>query len=75
MDNSSLDELQSIYKRAVDEWVEAIRAEEALATLDHSESAMEKWDTAGFNELEAQKRAKQARDAYQEGLRRLNYNF
>jgi hypothetical protein len=75
MDNSNLDELQQAYKQAVDQWVAAIRAEEALATSDHSEVAMERWDAAGFAEQDAQGNAKHARDAYKEGLRRLHYGI
>ena len=41
---SELDQMQHDYKAAVDEWVNAIRAEEALATNDESMVAMEKWD-------------------------------
>jgi hypothetical protein len=75
MDNPKLDELQQAYKQAVDQWVAAIRAEEALATPDHSEVAMERWDAAGFAEQDAQSKAKQARDAYKDALRHLNYGF
>ena len=46
MDNSKLDKLQQAYKQAVDQWVNTIRAEEGLATDDHSETAMERWDQA-----------------------------
>jgi len=75
MDNSKLDELQQAYKQAVDQWVAAIRAEESLATPDHSEVAMERWDAAGFAEQDAQNKAKRARDEYKDALRRLNYGF
>jgi len=75
MDNSKLDELQQAYKQAVDQWVIAIRAEEALATPDHSEIAMERWDKAGFAEQDAQEKAKQARDEYKGALRQVNYGF
>ncbi len=75
MDNAQLDELQQTYKQAVDQWVAAIRAEEALATPDHSEVAMEHWDAAGFAEQDAQAKAKKARDAYKDGLRLLNYGI
>jgi hypothetical protein len=40
MANSDLDQLRLAYKAAVDEWVDAIRGEEALATPDHSMVAM-----------------------------------
>ena len=75
MDNSNLDQLQLAYKEAVDRWVAAIRSEEALATPDHSEVAMERWDAAGFAELDAQSKAKLARDAYKDGLRHLHFGI
>src|SRR5580704_4788509 len=75
MGKPNLDELQATYKQAVDQWVTAIRAEEALATPDHSETAMEHWDSADFAVQDAAKRAKEARDAYKNGLRKLNYGF
>jgi hypothetical protein len=75
MDDLKLDELQQAYKQAVDQWVTAIRAEEALATPDHSEVAMEHWDRAGFAEQDAQNKAKHARDAYKDALRHLHYGI
>jgi len=75
MDNAELDQLRAAYKQAVDNWVEAIRAEENLATPDHSETAMERWDAAGFREQDAQTEAKRARDAYKDVLRKVNYGF
>ena len=48
MDTSKLDELRANYKSATEQWVTAIRAEEALATPDHSMVAMEHWDAADF---------------------------
>ena len=70
-----LDQLRVEYKKAVDEWVNAIREEEALATPDHSMTAMEKWDEAHFKEQHAQTDAKKARDAYKDGLRSVNYSI
>lgn len=75
MDKPNLDELQQAYKQAVDQWVAAVRAEEALATPDHSEVAMERWDAARFAEQDAQSKAKHARDVYKDALRKLNYGF
>ena len=75
MSKPSLDELQATYKQAVDQFVAAIRAEEALATPDHSETAMEHWDSADFNVQDAGKKARAARDAYKEGLRYLHYGI
>ena len=75
MSNEDLDQLRIDYKNAVDRWVDTIRAEEALATPDHSETAMERWDDARFRLLDAQTKADAARDAYKDGLRRVNYGF
>ena len=75
MSEQSLDELRIAYKTAVDEWVDAIRSEEALATPDHSETAMERWDDAHFKEQDAQAKAAEVRDAYKDGLRKVNYGI
>jgi hypothetical protein len=75
MDKAKLDQLRVAYKQAVNEWVDAIRAEEALATEDHSMIAMEKWDDAHFREQDAQQKAKGARDAYKDELRLVNYGI
>lgn len=75
MDNSKLDGMQQAYKQAVDQWIIAIRAEEALAMPDHSEIAMERWDAAGFAEQDAQNQAKHARDEYKDALRHLHYGI
>jgi hypothetical protein len=45
MPPANLDQLRLAYKQATDEWIAAIRAEEALATPDHSMTAWEKWTT------------------------------
>jgi hypothetical protein len=75
MEKADLDQLRLSYKTAVDRWVESIRAEEALATPDHSIVAMEKWDTAHFSEHDAHTKATEAREAYKDGLRGVNYGI
>jgi len=75
MDNADYDRLRQAYKDAVDEWVTAIREEEALATPDHSMIAMEHWDAAGFKEQDAQKKAVAAKEAYKDALRLFNYGI
>ena len=75
MSNSELDQLRVSYKEAVDEWVDAIRAEEALATPDHSMIAMEHWDAAHFKEHDAHTKATEAREAYKDALRTVNYGI
>lgn len=75
MENLDFDQLLSAYREAVDRWVDAIHAEESLATEDHSMVQMEKWDDAGFVLHDAELMAKKARDAYKNALRRKNYGF
>ena len=72
MSEPDLDQLRSAYKKAVDAWVDAIRAEEALATPDHSETAWEKWDDAHLAEHDAHEKVTEAREAYKDGLRAVN---
>jgi hypothetical protein len=75
MPAKDFDQLLNDYKHAVDTWVAAIRAEEALANEDHSMVEMEKWDAAGFTEQDAEAAAKKARDQYKSALRQKNYGF
>jgi hypothetical protein len=75
MTNAELSELRLAYKKAVDDWVSTIRAEEALATTDHSMTAMELWDAAHFKEDDARTKATEARDAYKDALRDVNYGI
>jgi hypothetical protein len=75
MTKAELSELRLAYKKAVDEWVLPIRAEEALATTDHSMTAMEVWDEAHFKEDDARGRATEARDAYKDSLRDVNFGI
>ncbi len=72
MGEANLYQLRLAYKKATDGWIDAIRAEEALATPDHSEVAWEKWDAAHFSEQDAQAKATEAREAYKDGLRAVN---
>ena len=54
MDEAELDKLQADYKKAVDDWVTAIRAEEALASVHHSVAELDKWEEADAIEHKAQ---------------------
>lgn len=75
MTKTDLDTLRLAYKKAVDEWVDTIRAEEALATPDHSIVALEHWDAAHFKEHDAHTKATEAREAYKDALRKANYGI
>ena len=75
MESLNFDQLLHDYRQAIDAWVNAIHAEEALATNDHSMVAMEQWDTAGLHVHDTELIAKKARDLYKNALRKKNYGF
>jgi hypothetical protein len=68
-DDAELDRLQAAYKAAVDSWVTAIRAEEALASVHHSVAEVDIWENAHFLAEEARGRVEAAKAAYEAGLR------
>ena len=71
MDNAEaeLDRLQNAYKAAVDTWITAIRAEEALASVHHRVAELDIWENAHFLAEEARGNAQAAKTAYEAGLR------
>lgn len=75
MENQELDQLRLAYKAAVEQWIKAIRAEEDLATPDHTVVAVDTWENAGFTEEEARNTAKTAKQEYEDALRRVLYSF
>jgi hypothetical protein len=75
MDANEIEQIRLAYKNATDQWVSAIREEEALATADHSMVAMENWDAAQFKTQDAGTKAAKAREAYQDALRGVNYGI
>jgi hypothetical protein len=72
---SDLDQMQAAYKAAVDQWVTAIRAEEALASVNHSEAEIDAWEAAGSREEEARDKAKEAKQQYESALREKFFSF
>jgi len=67
--DQALDQLQGAYKAAVEEWVAAIRQEEALASGDHSLAEVDQWEAAGFKEDELRTKVKAAKKDYEDALR------
>ena len=72
---SVLDQLQTTYKAAVDQWISTIREEEALASGDHSEAEVDTWEAAGFREEDARNKAKHAKKEYEDAIREKFFNF
>ncbi len=75
MEMDELDQMQRDYKTAVDQWVTAIREEEALASGKHSEAEIDLWEAAAFHEEVARTKAKAAKEGYEDALRRRLFSF
>jgi hypothetical protein len=74
-EHQELDRRRELYNEAVEQWIRTIREEEALASPDHSMAAVETWEHAHFQEEDARTKAKQARQDYQDELRRIFFRF
>jgi hypothetical protein len=74
-EHPDLDELQKAYKDAVEQWIAAIRAEEAQASVNHSVAEVDKWEQAHFEEDDMRSRVKEAKAAYEDALREKFFGF
>jgi hypothetical protein len=74
-EHPDLDELQKTYKDAVEEWIAAIRNEEALASVNHDVAEVDKWEQAHFAEDDMRSRVKEAKAAYEDALREKFFGF
>jgi hypothetical protein len=72
---SDLNQMQAAYREAVDQWVTAIREEEALASVNHSEAEVDAWEAADFREEDAREKVKAAKKNYEDALREKFFNF
>jgi hypothetical protein len=70
-----LDQLQAAYKAAVENWVAAVREEEALASGNHNVAELDKWEAAHFREHKLHKEADYRKRLYEDALRREFYGF
>ena len=74
-DEAELDRMQAAYKAAVEDWIKAIRDEEALASVNHSVAEVDRWDAAHFREDELRNTVKAAKKRYEDALREKFFNF
>ena len=74
-ENSELDQMQDAYKAAVEEWIAAIKQEEALASVNHSIAEVDKWEAAHFKEDEIRNKVKAAKKRYEDALRQRFFGF
>jgi hypothetical protein len=74
-EHPELDDLQAAYKSAVEAWIISIRAEEALASVNHSVAEVDKWEKAAFEEDEMRDAVKAAKAKYEDALRTKFFGF
>ena len=67
--------MQANYKAAVEEWIAAIRHEEALASVNHDVADVDAWEHSHDAEELARKKAKEAKAAYEDALREEFFGF
>jgi hypothetical protein len=74
-DTLELDQMQTAYKAAVEEWIAAIKQEETLASVNHSIAELDKWEAAHFAEDDIRKKVKAAKKNYEDALREKFFGF
>ena len=74
-ETAELDELQAAYKTAVEEWIVAIKREEALASVNHTVAELDQWEQAHFDEDDARNKVLAAKRRYEDALRRKFFDF
>ena len=74
-EHPELDKLQADYKAAVENWIAAIRKEEALASVNHTLAEVDSWEQAHFEEDELRSVVKEAKAKYEDALREQFFGF
>jgi hypothetical protein len=74
-DTSDLDRMQAAYHAAVEDWIAAIKQEEALASVNHTVAEIDKWEAAHFKEDEIRGKVKAAKKRYEDALREKFFGF
>jgi hypothetical protein len=75
IDTSELDQMQAAYKAAVEEWIAAIKEEEALASVNRTVAEVDKWEGAHFAEDKIRSKVKAAKKHYEDALRETFFGF
>ena len=73
--DSDLDKFQSFYKSRVEEWIAAIREEEALASLNHSAAQLDIWEQAHQKQESLHEAVTEAKKEYEDALRLKLFKF
>lgn len=76
MDTAELDNLKLNFERALARWATSIqRLQQVLAQTSHSARSEDVWREADFEQEDAQKAVKDARAAYEDAVRKANFDF
>jgi hypothetical protein len=70
-----LDQMQATYKAAVEEWIAAIKQEEALVSVNHTSAEVDKWEAASFKEDDLRTKVKAAKKRYEDALCEKFFGF
>jgi hypothetical protein len=74
-EDPALDHLQAAYKAAVEKWIDAIREEEALASVNHTVADVDQWEAAHFREDDLRNVVKAAKREYEDAIRHKFFAF
>jgi hypothetical protein len=74
-EQSELDESLGAYKAGVEEWIAAIKEEEALASVNHTVVEFDQWEAAHFKEDKVRNKVKALKKQYEEALNRKFFHF
>ena len=74
-EDAELDRLQAAYQSAVEQWIQAIRDEAALASVNHSVAEIDQWEAAHFREDDLRNAVKATKKQYEDALRRKFFDF
>ena len=75
IDVAELDQMQAAYKASVEEWIGAIKQEEALASVNHTVAEVDQWEAAHFREDVIRNEVKAAKKQYEDALRLKFFHF
>ena len=75
IETAELDQMQKLYKAAVEDWIAAIRQEEALASVNHDVADVDKWEAAHSREEDLRNNVLAAKKRYKDALREEFFGF
>jgi energy-converting hydrogenase A subunit M len=75
IETAELYQMQNLYKAAVEDWIAAIRQEEALASVNHDVADVDKWEAAHSREEDLRNNVLAAKKRYEDALREEFFGF